>query len=74
MNISLIYENIIKSITNVDDNVLELEIGIQKQKEIEKINSEIKKLESKIRSEKQFNIKVQYNEQLNRLKERLKNV
>ncbi len=74
LNISLIYENIIKSITNVDDNVLELEIGIQKQKEIEKINSEIKKLESKIRSEKQFNIKVQYNEQLNRLKERLKNV
>ncbi|MCI9275888.1 MAG: DUF4391 domain-containing protein [Clostridia bacterium] len=48
LNISLIYENIIKSITNVDDNVLELEIGIQKQKEIEKINSEIKKLGSEI--------------------------
>lgn len=74
LNISLIYENIIKSITNVDDNVLELDIGIQKQKEIEKINIEIKKLESKIRSEKQFNIKIKYNEQLNRLKERLKNV
>ena len=74
LNISLIYENIIKSITNVDDNVLELDIGIQKQKEIEEINIEIKKLESKIRSEKQFNIKIKYNEQLNRLKERLKNV
>lgn len=74
LNISLIYENIVKSIINIDGNDTELNIEIQKQKEIEKINIEIKKLESKIRSEKQFNIKIQYNEQLNRLKERLKNV
>lgn len=74
LNISLIYENIVKCITNVDDNAEKLEIEIQKQKEINRLNNEIKKLENKIRNEKQFNIKVQYNEQLNRLKERLKNV
>lgn len=71
LNISLIYENIVKCITNIDDNVAELNIEIQKQKEIEKINIEMKKLESKMRNEKQFNIKVKYNEQIIKLKKEI---
>lgn len=68
LNISLIYENIVKSITNIDDDVLELDIEIKKKNEINRLNNEIKKLENKIRNEKQFNIKVQYNEQIIKLK------
>ncbi len=75
LNIKLIYENIVKGITNVENDTVELDKEIQRQNEIKRLNNEIKKLESKIRSEKQFNIKVQYNEQIIILKkeiERLK--
>lgn len=71
LNISLIYENIVKSITNIDDDVLELDIEIKKKNEINRLNNEIKKLENKIRNEKQFNIKVQYNEQIIKLKKEI---
>ena len=71
LNIKLIYESIIKSITKVDENVLELDIKIQKKNETDRLNNEIKKLENKIRSEKQFNIKVQYNEQIIELKRKI---
>ena len=49
---------------------------IQRKNTISKLNEEIKKLENRIRIEKQFNIKVQYNEEINRIKKeiaRLKN-
>lgn len=71
LNISLIYESIVKSIANVDDNVLELDIEIHKKNEINRLNNEIKKLENKMRNEKQFNIKVQYNEKIIKLKKEI---
>lgn len=71
LNIGLIYENIVKSITSIDDNVTELNMEIQKQNEISRLKNEIKKLENKIRNEKQFNIKVQYNEQISKLKKEI---
>lgn len=76
LNIEIIYDNIVKVITNIDDSVKDLDSEIQKQNEILKLENEIKKLESKIHSEKQFNIKVEYNEQISKLKkeiEELKN-
>lgn len=71
LNIRLIYENIVKSITNIDDNVVELNKEIQKQNKINRLEKEINKLESKIRKEKQFSIKVQYNEQIIKLKKEI---
>ena len=41
---------------------------LNRQNNIINLEKEISKLESKIRSEKQFNIKVQYNEQIAKLK------
>lgn len=71
LNIELIYENIVRNITNIKDNVVELDKEIQKQNQINKLKNEIKKLEIKIRKEKQFNIKVKYNEQIIKLKKEI---
>ena len=71
MNIKLIYENLVKCITNVENDTVELDKEIQRQNEINRLNNEIKKLESKIRSEKQFNVKVQYNEEIRKIKRKI---
>lgn len=76
LNIGVIYDNIVKKITNIDNSVKDLDSEIRKQNKISGLETEIRKLESKISSEKQFNIKVQYNEQITKLKkeiEELKN-
>ena len=71
LNIETIYYNIVKAITNIDNKANNLECEIQKKNNIIKIENEISKLENKIRSEKQFNIKVQYNEQISKLKKEI---
>ena len=71
LNIEMIYDNIVKTITNIDKSVKDLNGEIQKQNEIAKLENEIKKLEGKIHSEKQFNIKVQYNELIAELKKKI---
>lgn len=71
INIEAIYDNIVKTITNIDNKVNDLEREIQRKNNIVKLEKEIDKLESKIRSEKQFNIKVQYNEQISKLKKEI---
>ena len=70
----MIYDNIVKKITNIDKSVNDLDSEIQKQNSISNLEKEINKLESKIRSEKQFNIKVQYNEQIIELKKKLEEI
>ena len=71
LNIEMIYDNIVKTITNIDNKVKDLESEIQRKNNIIRLENEINKLESKIRSEKQFNIKVQYNEQISKLKKEI---
>lgn len=71
LNIEVIYDNIVKKITNIGNSVKDLDIEIRKQNKILGLENEIRKLESKIRSEKQFNIKVQYNEQITKLKRKI---
>lgn len=71
LNIKMIYDNIVKTITNIDKSVNDLDSEIQKQNSISNLEKEVSKLESKIRSEKQFNIKVQYNEQITELKKKI---
>jgi predicted RNase H-like nuclease (RuvC/YqgF family) len=71
LNIELIYNNIVKTITNINESVKDLESEIQKQNEVSKLEGDMKKLESKMHSEKQFNIKVQYNKQITELKRKI---
>ena len=71
LNIEVIYDNIVKTIANIDNKVKDLESEIQRKNNIIKLEKEIDKLESKIHSEKQFNIKVRYNEQIAELKNKI---
>ena len=71
LNMKMIYDNIVKKITNIDKSINDLDSEIQKQNSISNLEKEVSKLESKIRSEKQFNIKVQYNEQITELKKKI---
>lgn len=71
LNIKVIYDNLVKNITNIDKSVNDIESEINKQNNILNLEKEISKLENKIRSEKQFNIKVQYNEQIEELKKKI---
>ena len=74
VNLEILYENIVRTITSIDDSKDNLDAEIKKQNEIYKLEEEIGKLESKIRNEKQFNIKVQYNEQINHIKRKLNEI
>ena len=71
LNIKMIYDNLVKTITNINKSVIDLDSEIQKQNNISNLEKEISKLENKIRLEKQFNIKVQYNEQITKLKKKI---
>ena len=71
LNLEVIYNNMVKSITNIELSIKNLDNEKQKRNEILKLKNEIKKLESKIRSEKQFNIKVQYNEKIIKIRKKL---
>lgn len=74
LNLEILYNNIVKSIANIDQEIKDLDDEIQKRNEILKLENEIKKLESKIRSEKQFNIKVEYNQKVNELKSKIEKI
>lgn len=71
LNIKIVYDNIVKIITNIDKSANDLEKEISRQNNIINLEKEISKLEGKIRSEKQFNIKVQYNEQIAEVKKKI---
>ena len=71
LNIKIVYDNIVKIITNIDKSANDIEKEISRQNNIINLEKEISKLEGKIRSEKQFNIKVQYNEQIAELKKKI---
>ena len=71
LNIEVIYDNIVKAIVKIDKSVIDVNAELQKQYILQNLEKEISKLENKIRSEKQFNIKVQYNEQIAELKKKI---
>ena len=71
LNIEVIYDNIVKAIVKIDKSVNDVNAELQKQSILQNLEKEISKLENKIRSEKQFNIKVQYNEQIAELKKKI---
>lgn len=71
INMGVIYDSIVKRIANIDKSIVDLDTELQRQNSLLNLEKEISRLESKIRSEKQFNIKVQYNEQVIELKKKI---
>ena len=71
INLKILYENIVKKITDINEKVEDLEYEINKQDKINRLNIEIEKLQTKMKNEKQFNIKVEYNEQISKIKKEI---
>lgn len=69
-NLENVYENIVKLITNIDNNTKNIQAELEKLQEIDKIQSQIIKLENQIRKEQQFNIKVELNKKILELKQK----
>ena len=69
--LKILYENIVKKITDINERVEDLEYEIEKQDKINRLNIEIERLQTKMKNEKQFNIKVQYNEQISKIKKKI---
>lgn len=71
-NLKFIYENIIRKLMAVQAKPEEdLATAIERQQHIERLSQECGRLESKIRSEKQFNRKVELNMELQRKRKEL---
>jgi len=72
LNLQAVYEQAIKGLISVDVNKNEgIKETIQKQKQIDNLKKEIVRLEAKVKNEKQFNKKVQFNIQLQKKKNKL---
>lgn len=67
-NLEKVYENIVKIITNIENSTENVQAELEKLEEISKIQNEIAKLENQIRKEQQFNIKVELNKRILKLK------
>jgi hypothetical protein len=72
LDLKAVYENIIRSMLSVNANPeLELPEVLQRQARVNKLTQECQRLESKMRSEKQFNLKVELNMELQRKRKAL---
>lgn len=67
INLKSVYENIVKKIIKEDDNEKSFSKIIEDNTYKAELEKKINKLQQKIKSEKQFNKKVEYNKQLNLL-------
>lgn len=63
-----VYENIVKTVTGLENNTKNVKTELEIQHKIAKIESEIAKLENQIKKEQQFNKKVELNKKLLDLK------
>lgn len=66
-DLSIVYENFVKQIGNIKNNITDVKQEIEKIKEIERLEKEISKLKSNMEKEKQFNRKVELNQKLRKL-------
>lgn len=67
INLEIVYEGIVKSIINEEDNNKKFEIIIEEKNNKNYIEKRINQLKQKIKNEKQFNKKVELNKELNKL-------
>lgn len=71
INLEVVYENIVKSIINEKNNTEKFETIIEKVNDKADLEKRIKQLQQKIKTEKQFNKKIELNIELNKLHEEL---
>ncbi len=71
LNLEIVYENIVKLITNIDSSTNNVKDELERKQEIQKIKNEIAKLENQMRKEKQFNKKVELNKKILELKNKV---
>lgn len=67
INLEVLYENIVKTIIDKTDDNRNFEIIIEEKNRIDDLNKKISNLRSKIKSEKQFDRKLELNNELNKL-------
>lgn len=67
INLEVLYENIVKTIIGKKDDIRNFEIIIDEKNKIDELNKKIINLRNKIKSEKQFDRKLELNTELNKL-------
>ena len=68
IDLNVVYENIIRSVTNISEQSNNIEWELEKDKKLKEVQKEIERLENKMKSEKQFNKKVELNKNILELK------
>lgn len=71
IDLNAVYENIIRSVTNISEQSNNIDEELEKGKKLKEVQKEIERLENKMKSEKQFNKKVELNLELNKIKNEL---
>lgn len=72
LDLKAVYENVIRNLLSVKAKPdIELTVVLERQVQMEKLTQECQRLESRIRSEKQFNRKVELNMELQRKRQEL---
>ena len=67
INLEVLYENIVKTIIGKKDDNRNFEIIIEEKNKTDDLNKKIANLKNKLKSEKQFDRKVELNNELNKL-------
>lgn len=68
IDLNLVYENIIRSVTNISKQSNNIDKELEKGKKLKEVQKEIERLENKMKAEKQFNKKVELNKKIIELK------
>lgn len=74
IDLNIVYENIIRSVTNISKLNNNIDDELEKSKKLKEIQKEIERLESKMKAEKQFNKKVELNKKIIELKCKLEQI
>lgn len=74
IDLNIVYENIIRSVTNISEQSNNIDEELEKDKKLKEVQKEIEKLESKMKAEKQFNKKVELNKKIIELKCKLEQI
>lgn len=68
IDLNIVYENIIRSVMNISEQSNNIDEELEKDKKLKEVQKEIERLENKMKSEKQFNKKVELNKNILELK------
>lgn len=74
IDLNVVYENIIRSVTNISEQSNNIDEELEKDKKLKEVQKEIERLENKMKAEKQFNKKVELNKQIIEKKHELENI